>query len=149
MLKPLKQWICDACGEVIENSENGYVIWRRDADYLNYDFKVIHKAKCDDKSYSSSLAVDLFLGEQGLTRLMSYLTPGPLKIRGGSASRVGVKNMDEFVDLIRRFQSPYYEEARRHFEDEAVYEDYADANEILPYLPASLKSIVETASKPA
>jgi len=30
MLQPLKQWFCDVCGEVIEDPEDGYVLWSVD-----------------------------------------------------------------------------------------------------------------------
>lgn len=29
-MEPLKQWICDVCGQVIENNEDAYVVWGRD-----------------------------------------------------------------------------------------------------------------------
>jgi len=38
---------------------------------------------------------------------------------------------------------PYYEEARESFSTERVREAYSDANDVLPYLPRTLKSIVD------
>ena len=61
--------------------------------------------------------------------------------RGGDR---GVADLDEFVDLVRRFQIPYYEEARRHFSDPEVLDEFAEANEVYPYKPKVLKGIVST-----
>lgn len=40
-------------------------------------------------------------------------------------------------------QIPYYEEARRHFSNHDLLENFSDANEVYPYLPERLKEIIE------
>ena len=57
-------------------------------------------------------------------------------------SHCGVNDFDEFVDFIRRVQTPFYEQARRHFSNEDVLDEYCDSNEHLPYLPEELKDII-------
>ena len=67
---------------------------------------------------------------------------GPIKANHGRPSYCDIADMDEFVDLIRRVQTPHYEEARRRFANVDLLEDFADSNEISPYTQAGLKAIV-------
>ena len=87
------------------------------------------------------MALERFLGQDGLTRLLAFLSAEPLINSMGAKSRQRVKDMDEFVDFIRRMQTPYYEEARIHFRDEEVLNVFSGSNEYSPYLPDALKDI--------
>ena len=80
------------------------------------------------------------IGEEPIFR--SGARYSTLKIERSIATKVrSASDMDNFVDLIRRMQTPYYEEARRHFGCEAVQQAYLGANEALPYTPKSLQHI--------
>lgn len=70
--------------------------------------------------------------------LLSWLSDGPLK---GGNSRSQVVNLNEYVDLVRRVQTPYYEEARPRFDEEKIRDAYGDANECAPYRPDNLREI--------
>lgn len=144
MLKPLEQWICDICGEVIEKPEDGYILWKHDQDLRDYDFKIIHHLKCDADEYPLSTDLESFLGENGRSKLLSILSVGPIKINIGQTSRSNIKDLDEFADLFRRLQLPYYEEARIKFHNRELLENYSDANEYFPYRIEELKKIIET-----
>ena len=144
MLTPLKQWYCDVCGDVIECIEDGYVIWKRDDQYREYAFKIIHKVRCDLKDHSCSMALHDFLGEDGLAYVLAFLSLGPVKHSLGQTHH-GVADIDEFVDLVRRVQTPYYEEARTHFDEEQVMESLSDANEVYPYLRATCEKLARQA----
>lgn len=143
MLKPLEHWICDVCNEVIETAEDGYVIWTRDNKFSSCDFKVVHQRRCDTKSYSSSLPVKNFLGHDGLVMLTSLLSIGTIKLNCGDSESELHPNMTQFVDLLRRFQIPNYEEARTRFADDELLGKMSDANEVYPYLQQQLKGIGE------
>lgn len=142
MLKPLEQWYCDKCKDIIETASEGYVLWRSNDDQKALDFIIIHKVKCDDRGYSFSAALKDFLGVNGLIYLTSFLSIGPLKKSIGQGSRFGITQPDEFVDFMRRLQTPYYEEARTKFSSRDVLEWYSDSNEVAPYSPDSLKKII-------
>lgn len=147
-LKPLKEFICDVCGEVIKDIDDGYVVWRsdRDHDRLQYDFKIIHQRDCDDRTCGNSMPLKKFLGIDGLSYLLTFYSLGPLKTLPLSKefrSKNRILNNDEFIDFIRRVQIPYYEEARQYFSKREVLEDYSDSNEYYPYLPHNLKKIIE------
>ena len=152
-LKPLEEFICDVCGEIINSPKEGYVIWRsdRDHDRLQYDFKIIHQMICDDRSCGNSMPLKKFLGVDGLSYLLAFYSLGPLKtfpLPNEFRSKNRIFNNDEFIDFIRRVQIPYYEEARQYFNKREVLEDYSDSNEYYPYLPHILKKIIEENQKP-
>lgn len=141
MDKPLTVWYCDVCGEKIENVSEGYVIWRSEDGY--YDFKIIHRKECDLKNHKGSTALEDFLGSDGLTRCVAFLSLGPLAWKAQHVSNCQVKDLDGFSDFLRRVQMPYYEEARRLYSRSDVLDDFSDANEIYPYLEGVMKSLIE------
>lgn len=145
MDEPLKTWYCDVCQGKIEDVKRGYVIWKSTGSGYR-SFKIIHQGKCDLNSHPASAALEDFIGSRGLTYLLSFLTQGPLLTRSRSGTP-SIEDFDEFTDLVRRVQTPYYEEARRLFGTEEVEDRFSDANEYLPYLPEMLKSIIEEHEK--
>ncbi len=144
MLEPLRQWYCDVCGECIERPEDGYVIWQNDEERKSFDFTVIHKTRCDRKQYPCSAELDRFLGTDGLTYLLTFLSCGPLI---GGESKPRVRDLNEFVDFMRRVQTPCYEDARRRFDEESVQADWAGASEIAPYTQDALRRIAENSDR--
>ncbi len=145
-MTPLTTWTCDTCREEITAPDLGIVVWRADGAFKAYDFKIVHQSGvngqggCDPGAgagYVSNLNLPFLLGENGLAYLLSMLSAGPLKGGGG----ITVSDLDGFVDLTRRLQTPWYEQARARFGDEDVQIDLADASEVFPYLPETLKEI--------
>ena len=145
-----QSWWCDICDEPITAARRGIVVWRSENDRY-VDFVVAHKTlhtdtnprNCDPGSMSNyiyNLDIPHFLGADGLAMMLAWLAPGPLS-GAKNANRVG--DLDAFVDLVRRFQTPHYEEARRLFTVGRVAASLADANEYFPYLPETLKRIVD------
>src|SRR5882672_3539345 len=41
-LKPLSQWICDTCGDVIQEPRHGWFEWQWDAQWRSYGFRICH-----------------------------------------------------------------------------------------------------------
>jgi hypothetical protein len=142
-INPLTQWTCDKCGGLV-SLDDGYVVWA-DRDQQDNSFRIIHKAACDDSNrYMSSLPLADFIGPDGLSKLMTFLSFGPLAETPGEeviASRVNDVNL--FVDFLRRVQTPYYEEARRWFSDPDERERMADWNEFAPYSQENLRRLAE------
>lgn len=150
--QPLTAWTCDTCGDQINDPQNALVTWRVSDERPYYDFLVVHKnrrgdeeaARCDPGSragYTHSLELDRFLGADGLTMLLSWLSAGP--VIGGAHPRIATRDLDEYVDLVRRMQVPHYERARPYFQDSHVLEELSDANEVFPYLPEVLQRIAD------
>ena len=121
-MEVLKQWVCDFCGDIIETPEKGYVLQNRNDE--NSDYKIVHHAGCvDKKMYADipcSLSLDKFVGVDGLVRLISMIDLGFYHM---PEYRLEIKNMREFIELFRRVQIPYYEEARLYWSD-AINDDY-------------------------
>lgn len=141
MLRPLQQWYCDVFGDVIEEPELGYVIWKLDNQGRYFGFKVIHQTMCDRKGHDGSVDIQSFTGQDGLTMLLAFFSAGPIKNRLGQKCECEVVDVDEFVDFMRRMQLPFYEEARRRFADADVLDRFADANEVSPYQVEVLRKI--------
>jgi len=139
-----QKWYCDVCGESINDVKDGYVIWKSDAQLKSHDFKIIHRQKCDIKQYPSSAALEDFIGVDGLAKLLSMLSLGPIKENLGAGKHRDIADTDEFVDFVRRVQTPNYEEARRKFGDPDLLDDFSDSNEIAPYLQERLQRIIQS-----
>ena len=137
--EPLKRWRCDGCGKWIESADKGYVRWLTGSGGAG-DFKVVHQGDCDDGEAPYAMALPEFLGPDGLARLTALLSPGPLK-RGVSAAHA--VNLDQWVDLVRRLQLPFYEEARERLHQSSTAKEHAGWDESAPYLRAHLQSLAE------
>nr|WP_314900715.1 hypothetical protein [uncultured Deefgea sp.] len=74
---------------------------------------------------------------------MSFISLGKIKARGRYRNYCHVLDFDEFVDLYRRVQIPYYEEARKKFNNPALLAEMEDASELHPYQEDVLKQIIE------
>lgn len=112
-LKPLLQWYCDSCGEVIESPEDGMLEWKSflhdDSEGYNAkDFRIVHGdwiKVCRKKRYEqvdlSDGHLEWFLGYDGLNRLLTYNF---------------MKNLDakKLATIIKRLHIKYFEEARTY-----------------------------------
>jgi hypothetical protein len=144
MIAPLTRWTCDNCGLDV-SSTDGLLTFRCESaePFLVYQFRIVHASSCHP-GCDSSVTEELhkYLGEDGLTRLLAYLTAGP-----GRAFEAGlaVRDIDEFVDLIRRLHTPYYEQARDRFADPLIAKALKTDDRWHPYRPANLRRLAEPA----
>ena len=141
---PNTAWSCDRCGEGV-SLQDGFVVWAREASGEG-GFRLIHRAVCDpgNRRYTYSQQLADFVGPDGLSYLMSFLSLGPIKIAlGESRSGPLVSDLDEFVDFVRRIQVPGYDRLRSRFGEADVLEQYADWNESDPYQQAAISRLLE------
>lgn len=149
-LEPLRQWICDTCGEVIEKPEEGYVQFiDSDNDGEYDDFIIVHhsaysplkgKNKCYRNGYVD-LDLPSFLGADGLSRLIGLVDPGEFYYPDFPTPKTS--NFRKWITLVRRLQTPYYEEARLYFE-QAKADGWLDGmSEDAPYKEAFLQQIIQ------
>jgi hypothetical protein len=144
MLEPLKQWICDVCGKLIETPEDGYVIWSDDKNSHYADFKIIHQGQCDKTPTSGSMSVPEFLGDNGCSNLLSFLSKGLIRVNHTEVpSTISPANIDDFVDLFRRLQTPFYEEARIHFDNSELFQEFREENDRYVYSEKNLRQIIK------
>ncbi|GEA17755.1 hypothetical protein [Moorella sp. E306M] len=153
-LTPLRQWICDTCGEVIQKPEDGYVQFHQDENGNYDDFIIVHhysasplKGKFEKGCYRYDLDLDLkhFLGEKGLVRLLSLIDVG--QHINPKLDKPRASNIRKWVNFVRRLQTPYYEEARLYWELAEQDGFFDGANEVWPYLPDTLKELIEKYSE--
>jgi hypothetical protein len=150
---PLKQWVCDTCHEVIEFPEHGYVEYKVDDDpFLRHSFRVVHQAPHSPRRaggancyYSNSerggdWALADCLGPRGLILLTSWIDPGREFIREFKAPQV--RDMRDWVVLMRRLHVPFYEEARFFFQQAHRDGNMGGWNDFSFYTPKGLQEIL-------
>ncbi len=140
--EPLSRWRCDVCREMIDDPGEGYVVCSWDADGQAGGFKVVH-GRHRPSPVSDSIALAGLLGHDGAAKLLSWLSAGPVMIanRAGRVKGCRVTNLDAFVDLFRRLQTPFYEEARASLSDGEILSDLADVDEVFPYTQGILREL--------
>jgi hypothetical protein len=147
-LRPLEQWSCDTCKQLIQEPKHGYVEWHSAHDAVGpHGFLIVHHAprsprqphgKCyqyDDSFDQHTLELPYFLGTEGIVLLLSLIDVG--RVHDPDRNQRPAGDLREFAEFFRRLQLPYYEEARHYFE-RAYRDGYLDgANEVLVYQPDS------------
>jgi hypothetical protein len=170
-LKPLKQWYCDSCGEVIEKAEEGWLEWicREDGEkWFSQNFNIVHHAaysprKPHDTCYQhtrsskhipGTLVMDDYLnrvvgdsGEYTLPFLLFLIDAGPFRETIYQGPKVC--DLREWVELTRRLTLPYYEEARQYMsraDADGLFDGYPEP---LIYDPKTLQSVLSKYSSRA
>lgn len=153
MLRPLQQFICDECGQTIENLEDGFVEWINDEESVR-GFRIVHNTrqspyqtrtgcfKYTDYKGRSDIPLSHYmrLAHQELYILLDIGDA----VDPNNTFKTRVKNFREYVDFAKRITIPYYEEARFYLND-ALSEGYLDPgiNPIALYKEETLLNIVE------
>jgi hypothetical protein len=120
-------WICDTCGEKIENPKDGWVEWIvvgagfRGGIKTGRDLRLVHhipasplgkpygcqfngpEERAKDGGIISDLSLEYFLGPDGLMRLLALISEDELP-------------KEEVLEMIKRLHIPGYEIARHHFD---------------------------------
>lgn len=147
-LKPLHQWVCDICGEIIEKPEDGYIQFHYQDSKCDDIIIVHHLTKSPRREYNeegcykyqSDLDLKSYLSHEGIARMISRMDLGEYHEPDYEGPRVS--DIRKWADVFRRLQIPYYEEARLYW-NRALNDGYFDgANEIWPYLPQNLEMLI-------
>jgi len=153
-LKPLQQWYCDTCDELIQKPEDGWVEWIRQNNRVQ-DFRICHHVIASPRQHSeegcyahgdkrgeASHHLKVFLGADGMISLLSDVHVGPWLDPQGKATS-GLGDAASWAETFRRLHVPYYEEARRYFARARAGGYSDDDNEIRPFLESSLLDIIQ------
>lgn len=148
-MKPIEEFYCDTCEQIIDGNENGYVEWLsfledKETNLVN-GFRICHnKENCFIHSSTfghSSLPLTEFLGKNGHILLLKMIDIGPFHEPKYSHPRI--KDFREYSEFFRRLTIPYYEEARQWW-NEAINDGYFDEiGEVSIYMPERLKAMIE------
>lgn len=150
-LVPLKQWYCDRCGRLIDDPEQGWVHWRCDDDRNVFDIEILHhltasprggQRGCYPVHLDSDMPLTAMLGPRGIVELLSMVDAGAYHDPDGR--NVGkVTDLRNWTEVFRRLHLPYYEEARRYF-DQARHEgDLEGMSEVALYAEDTLRRLVD------
>jgi len=128
-LIPLKQWICDSCGEIIKKPEDGWFEWYTDEKTsFETGFRIVHhRESCmyDDGALirqnrsPSHLALERVIGSAGLGYLLFSIELSEKK------GVYKLADIEEFIEMIRRLHLSYWEEARLYW-DKAYRDGFHD-----------------------
>jgi hypothetical protein len=118
--QPLTQWACDTCGEAVD-SKSGWLEWLDGRDHAAgvrrgpRNFHIVHnRSRCfqnDGHDECSDNHLHYFVGPAGLAYLLSIIDPA---VGDGPPA-----DLAEYLEVFRRLQVPYYEEARPRISEEA------------------------------
>ena len=125
-LIPLRQWICDSCGRIIEKPEDGWFEWYSKKS-IHSNFRIVHHHRScmyDDQNLRKQniLVADLNLtdviGTDGLANSL-------FRVELSEKGVYKIEDLKEFVEILRRLHVPYWEEARLYW-DIAFREGFHD-----------------------
>lgn len=151
MLKPLTQFVCDTCGDIIKCPEDGWIEWISDEDRECHSFRIVHhqtksprggRQGCyqhEGEPGRSDSHLDDFLN-LGMIKILSFLDVGPH--HETEYRRPRVRDIREFVEMTRRLTIPYYEEARLYWDQAERETRSSGANELLIYTEEYLKDVI-------
>lgn len=161
MLVPLKQFICDTCGEVVKKPEEGWIEWISKSDFENgireiHSFRIVHHYSFSPLATSNNDGCYQHKGKIGhsdnhlnhfisdnykMAKILGFLDMGPYhdpKYKG-----TDITDMRQYIETVRRLTIPYYEEARLYWETALEDGYFQDANELWIYGVDNLKRLIE------
>ena len=160
MLKPLTQFYCDTCGEIIDSPEEGWIEWIADYnDSLSYEihsFRIVHHFTHSPIALETNEGCYQHAGKSGrsdtglrhfinddykMAYILQFLDIGSYHDPNYKGSKL--TDMRQYVETVRRITTPYYEEARRYW-DRAIEDGFfIDINDISIFGKHNLKRIIE------
>ena len=115
-LQPLKQWICDACGKVIEKPEDGWWEYLHDLENdLVSGFRIVHYGGPCYYNTVEARRNNKMVGDMHLEHMITSGSFGHMLHWLELSETKKVKDhfvMTEFIEIMRRLHLPYWEEAR-------------------------------------
>lgn len=162
MLKPLTQFYCDTCGEIINSPEEGWIEWISKYDETKqrdeiHSFRIVHHyshspiaTETNEGCYKhtwtpgkSDAHLHHFISEDyKMANILRFLDIGPY--HDPDYKGTGLTDMRQYVETVRRLTIPYYEEARQYWNEALADGFFNDANELWIYGVNNLKRLIET-----
>lgn len=146
MLKPLEQFVCDACRQVIETAGDGWFEWCEDGERQAHSFRIVHhRPECRSSPETPGLRqhrLDELVGIGNMTRLYGLFDVG-LPEEGAVKTLATLLDRHEFTDLLLRLTSRYYDEARQYWQQARAAGFFEGSSEAMIYQPSTFKKIIE------
>ena len=119
-LKPLKQWICDSCGEIIEESKDGWWEYLTDMETnLVSGFRIVHYGGPCYYDVQALRRKNKMVGDMHLDHMVTSGAFGHMLhwLELSETRKINERiEITEFTKIMRRLYLPYWEEARQHWE---------------------------------
>lgn len=137
MLEPLKQFICDSCGEVIESPEQGWIEWLIKGNptdgYTCSSFRICHHKAASPYDSVEGCYNYMNKPDEATMHLNHYYEGRNLRVDRKPLHTEkrfeGYETSDrKALDILRlRLECPYYEEARLYL-DKAMKDNFLPMN---------------------
>jgi hypothetical protein len=147
-LEPLRQWICDTCGELIARPEDGWVEWQNEKQKTSepepryYDFRIVHQIVASPRREERTEGCYAPNHQMMSSHLHHLLGPDGLIGWIEHIERGTVKDLDGWAEMMRRLYIPYYEEARLYLAD-ARDDGYVDSGNEKRLCQETLQGLVK------
>jgi len=121
-LEPLKQWICDSCGKLIEKPEDGWWEYLHDmGKNLISGFHIVHYGNERSCYYNEQalLSKNISVGSMHLEHMITSGGFGHMLnwLELSETKKIDDRfDMTSFIEIMRRLYLPYWEEARQYWE---------------------------------
>lgn len=148
------QWICDTCqGTVTATGADAGLLTARtisadDGSRHWAEFHITHKnsphrhCDTDDDGRVLSWELHTLTGIDGMNRLLSFLSYGPVALhRGFSPDICRVGDFTSYTDVFRRLYVPNYEQARPFFTRHDTRDAHGDSPVYAPYSQDALTTL--------
>lgn len=161
MLVPLKQFICDTCGEIIDKPEEGWIEWISKLDFDKgtreiHSFNIVHHYSYSPLATHTNEGCYQHQGKLGrsdnhlnhfinddykMANILRFLDIGPYL--NPDYKGTDITDMRQYVETVRRLTIPYYEEARLYWQRALDDGYFQDASELWIYGVSNLKRLIE------
>ena len=142
-----QKWICDNCGGVIENIDDGCLEWmaaRQGEAFKIMKPQIVHRVKClynqerllkDYNAILEDISLRYLLGYDGLMELLSLV------------SDADKENQEDFIRIIKRLHIPNYEESFRYFKSALNNFVFEPTTKPDYYSQQDMKAVIEWKNK--
>lgn len=146
-LKPLGQWKCDSCGEIIQSPEDWILLIKED-DYFP-DYRIVHKNSCEatlekSEGHFSSIQISNFFPINFTTK--DSVVNSLSKTSNGEEIKFDIYDLNSRAETIRRLTINYYEEARIRTEQGEI-DIFGEHSKVLLEWSEKLKWIINLANE--
>jgi len=119
-LKPLKQFICDSCGKLIEKPKDGWWEYLHDRKTeLVSGFRIVHYGGPCYYNVQALGRKNISVGDMHLEHMLRSSGFGNMLhwLELSEKKKIDDQfNISEFTEIMRRLYLPYWEEARQYWE---------------------------------
>jgi hypothetical protein len=148
MNKPLTEFVCDCCGQIIKNPNEGVLEYievenpKGSEIYLGKEYKIVHNNNYTSKDSCRIHRNKIGIRDLGLNELLNddYGTGAIITLIGTSENDSIVIHSD-LLECLRRLTVPYYDEAKFYF-NEALEDGFIGDNQLDFCKVSKLKEII-------